>query len=168
MLQPHCTPYTRARTLGNVAGARARTGDGRSSGALTNKLPLIRAGPWLWEKDDTRSVAQSARAGQLTRYGTVVAVSFCRIRKGPTAFAPPAQHQTMQVAGHKEGFLYDANRTHVIPTLFLIGGQKCGSSAVYRSLIDHPLLATAALGPNEPVWQQKEPNFFSSDHMYKR
>lgn len=88
------------------------------------------------------------------------------IRKGRTAFLRLAEQRANLVGAHEEGFLNAANRTHIIPTLFFIGGQKCGSSAVYRSLIDHPLLVTAVLGPSGRAWQQKEPNFFSNDQLY--
>jgi len=79
-----------------------------------------------------------------------------------------AQHDVAIRGPQKQGFLNAANRSHIIPYLFFIGGQKCGSSAVYRSLTDHPLLTPVALAPGEAVWRQKEPNFFSNDVTYSR
>jgi len=43
--------------------------------------------------------------------------------------------------------------THVRPSFFIIGANKCGTSSLYRYLVDHPAILPCA---------QKEPNFFGT------
>lgn len=46
---------------------------------------------------------------------------------------------------------------HIMPTFFLIGERKCGTSSLYRYLIHHPNILPCAL---------KEPNFFGKGAAY--
>jgi hypothetical protein len=41
--------------------------------------------------------------------------------------------------------------THLRPSFFIIGANKCGTSSLYRYLVDHPSVLPCA---------EKEPNFF--------
>ena len=46
-----------------------------------------------------------------------------------------------------------------LPNIFIVGGQKCGSSSLFELLMKHPLLSKGT---------HKEPHFFDGENEYKK
>ena len=62
-------------------------------------------------------------------------------------------------SGPLPGALADANlqTTYIIPRAFLLGAQKCGTSAAFQTMTKDPHLLRPRLLPGDPAWMQKEP-----------
>eukprot|EP00040_Diaphanoeca_grandis_P032859 m.199936 g.199936 ORF g.199936 m.199936 type:complete len:376 (-) comp32756_c0_seq1:381-1508(-) len=54
------------------------------------------------------------------------------------------------------------------PPVFLIGGMKCGTTALAQKLHEHPQIQTAIRLEGEAVWITKEIHFFSSPKRYQK
>ncbi len=55
-----------------------------------------------------------------------------------------------------------------LPTIFLLGCAKCGSSTIHGVLTHHPDILVPTLAPGDPQWMIKEPGFFSVDLRFER
>ena len=74
-------------------------------------------------------------------------------------------------SGPLPGALADASlqTTYIIPRAFLLGAQKCGTSAAFQTMTKHPHLLRPRRLPGDPAWMQKEPpcetNFACAQHI---
>lgn len=59
---------------------------------------------------------------------------------------------------------------HILPSVFVLGGQKCGSSSLWQDMVDHFQLspAKALLLEGEQEYNKKEPHFFESDANFEK
>jgi hypothetical protein len=61
------------------------------------------------------------------------------------------------------------NQDRALPDALVIGGQKCGSTSIYRYLVQHPQIRGVVQRPDHHsrTWVDKEIHFFDIDDRYR-
>lgn len=87
------------------------------------------------------------------------------------AWAAAIPMQSMELAGTgvtKHNNLTLCYTGRLIPTRFLIGVQKCGTSSIFRDLAGVPGMHRPSALKGEPGFYQKEQHFFNHDERFQK
>lgn len=59
---------------------------------------------------------------------------------------------------------------HILPSVFILGAQKCASSSLWEDMVEHFHLAPAKalISEGEEEYNRKEPHFFESDANFEK
>ena len=133
--------------------------------------PLHRWQPgeaWLW-LDRPDKQRRRTGAGRETDEEGVGTAGEDAARKAAAPAPPPGGAGALvEAGGAEEEDKVDEDAT-ALPTLFLLGGEKCGSTSLAFALTRHPQLHMARhVLPAEPAYFRKELHFFDDDLRYMR
>ena len=148
---------------------------GRFAQAVRRELELMRQPTqhwraqeaWLWEdtngaeanrgvaRDDVGARRHSNGGSRRRRTGTSERAKFSEVREAGRGGGQQQQVTAATLAG--------------LPRVFLLGGEKCGSTSLAFALSRHPEIRMARHAlPGEPAYFRKEVHFFDDDLRYVR
>ena len=138
---------------------------GRFAGSVRRELELMRQPlhqwrsrePWLWADGESALVATGTN-GRRRRGGRQQQFTSSTVPL-PLVRSPAAATATMDGGDDAPG----------LPHVFLLGGEKCGSTSLAFALSRHAEIRMARHAlPGEPAYYRKEIHFFDDDLRYTR